>query len=74
MFDRFGKDFHCDLLKWKMQVEEDVKKEKELLSTIKTLESVENIASEDELEAENEKLRQHRENMHPGYSFTGDNV
>jgi hypothetical protein len=71
IFERFGKDFDCDLLKWKKQVEEDVKKEKELLSVVSTLGG---IASNEELECENGKLQQHRQSMHPGYSLTGDNV
>jgi hypothetical protein len=71
IFERFGKDFDCDLLKWKKQVEEDVKKEKELLSVVSTLGG---IASNEELECENGKLQQHRQSMHPGYSLIGDNV
>jgi hypothetical protein len=71
IFERFGKDFDCDLLKWKKQVEEDVKKEKELLSVVSTLGG---IVSNEELECANEKLQQHRQSMHPGYSLTGDNV
>ena len=61
MFQKFGEDFDEKLKVWKSEVEEGVKKEKYLVS----------IQEDDNAEAE---LMKHREEMHPGYSFTGDNV
>lgn len=71
MFENFVKDFDTKLLQWKSEVEEGVAKEKEILSVISGLEVA---GSEDELKLETERLRHQTESMHPGYSFTGDNV
>lgn len=68
IFESFGKDFDAKLLMWKSQVEEDVKKEKELLTDMY---NCDHARSRD---AAIERLSKHREDMHPGYSFTGDNV
>ncbi len=68
MFESFGKDFDSELLMWKSQVEKDVEKEKELLTNLN------HCDDESSREAANESLRKHREDMHAGYSFTGDNV
>ena len=68
MFESFGKDFDGKLLMWKSKVEEDVQKEKELLNVVNHCDQT---SSPD---TANERLKKHREDMHPGYSFTGDNV
>ena len=61
MFEKFGKDFDKDLKVWKETVEKDSKKERSLI----------------EKEMKNTlkpKLSCRTIGMHPGYSFTGDNV
>lgn len=72
MFESFGNDFDSKLLMWKRQVEEDVEKEKELLTELNSCDqtSSQNAGSVERLL----KLTKLREDMHPGYSFTGDNV
>ena len=72
LFERFGEDFDKELLYWKEQVEKDVKKEREISDRIDQLEKEQ--APVQVIANESERLRVHRESMHPGYSFTGDNV
>ena len=69
MFETFAKDFDIKLLEWKKQVEQGVKKEKEILSKLSHVD-----ATASDIRIENEKLRKHRESMHPSYSIAGDNV
>lgn len=70
MFEDFGRDFDFKLLQWKSEVEEGVAKE-EILSAISPLQG---DGSDEEIKLETERLKLHGESMHPGYSFTGDNV
>ena len=62
MFEKFGKDFDKDLKVWKETVEKDSKKEKSL------------IEKEMKKNTLKPKLSCRTIGMHPGYSFTGDNV
>ena len=71
MFEKFGKDFDKDLKVWKETVEEDSKKERSLIE--KEKETREQGNEEEHTQAKAE-LQNHRQAMHPGYSFTGDNV
>lgn len=71
MFESFGKKFDQTLKEWKTQVEEDVKQEKLLIAEKEQTLSANEPALVDELEA---KIQDHRDKMHPGYSFTSDNV
>ena len=64
MFDSFGEDFDKKLKMWKKEVEADDEREKDLLSTQGAV----------QVNTNNQELDKHREEMHPGYSFTGDNV
>ena len=70
-FEKFGKDFDKDLKVWKETVEKDSKKERSL--TEKEKETREQGNEEEHTQAKAE-LQNHRQAMHPGYSFTGDNV
>lgn len=67
MFENFGKHFDQKLHFWKEQVELGVKEEKKLIESLKE-------TTEESIEKAQEALRKHRENMHPGYTFTADNV
>jgi hypothetical protein len=71
MFENFGVDFDMKLKTWKHNVEEDSKKEKDLLSKLQSAVQADNTTDIVNTEAE---LVKHRNEMHPGYSFTGDNV
>ena len=71
MFEKFGKDFDKDLKVWKETVEKDSKKERSLIE--KEKEKREQGNKEEHTQAKAE-LQNHRQAMHPGYSFTGDNV
>lgn len=71
MFEKFGKDFDKDLKVWKETVEKDSKKERSLIE--KEKETREQGNEEEHTQAKAE-LQNHRQAMHPGYSFTGDNV
>ena len=71
MFEKFGKDFDKDLKVWKETVEKESKKERTLIE--KEKETREQGNKEEHTQAKAE-LQNHRQAMHPGYSFTGDNV
>lgn len=73
LFESAGKGFDKVLKDWKCQVEEGVQREHSILQRLET------AAGDDGAESElvhqlNEELDHHRTTMHPGYSFTGDNV
>jgi hypothetical protein len=72
MLEDFGKDFDAQLKEWKKEVENGVSKENELMSNVESLET--QNESETRVEEAKLELRKHRAEMHPGYSFTGDNV
>ncbi len=71
MMEKLGEGFDDKLLEWKKEVEKGVKKEKEIL------ESLDKATAEgrtDVVEECSSSLEAHQKTMHPGYSFTGDNV
>lgn len=73
LFEAAGKGFDTDLKTWKSQVEEDAEKENSIL--LKLHDAVAEGGAECELVQQlNEELQIHRAAMHPGNSFTGDNV
>ena len=67
----FGTQFGEVLLRWKNEVEEEESKESELLSVVQDLKSKNDPRLEEAKHALEKNLRA---TMHPGYSFTGDNV
>ena len=71
MFEKFGKDFDHELKVWKATVEKDVEKESNLIEKEK---ETREEANEEENKQAKAELQNHRQAMHPGYSFTGDNV
>jgi len=71
MFENFGKDFDHDLKVWKETIKEDAEKEKTLIEREKETREEGNEEANTYAKVE---LKNHREAMHPGYSFTGDNV
>ena len=66
----FVTQFDEVLLRWKDEVEEEESKESELRSVVQDLKS----KNDPRLEETKHALENHRAKMHPGYSFTGDNV
>ena len=72
MFESYGEDFDVPIKLWKQEVESGVRKEKELMASILKLER-ENL-DQDVVKSAVKELEEHRAQMHPGYSFTGDNV
>ena len=72
MFESYGEDFDVPIKLWKEEVESGVRKEKELMASILKLER-EN-SGQDVVKSAVKELEEHRAQMHPGYSFTGDNV
>ena len=67
LFESAGKGFDKKLKVWKEEVEKGVAKENSILKSLEK-------ASDSEAEKLLLKLDNHRKEMHPGYSFTGDNV
>lgn len=73
LFETAGKGFDKHLQNWKSQVEEDVQKENAILLRLGN--AVAEGGEECELVQQlYEELQSLRAIMHPGYSFTGDNV
>jgi hypothetical protein len=72
MFETFGADFDVQVKLWKQEVESGVKKEKELVASIVKME--EEDTNLDTVRKAVKELEEHQTQMHPGYSFTGDNV
>ena len=71
LMEKPGQGFDRIILGWKDEVEKGVNKEVEILESLKEAQAAGNVDQVKEREAE---LHSHRESMHPGYSFTGDNV
>ena len=67
LFESAGKGFDKKLKIWKEEVEKGVAKENSILKSLER-------ASDSEAEKLSLELNNHRKEMHPGYSFTGDNV
>ncbi len=72
MFETFGTDYDVPLKLWKKEVESGVKREKELMAKVTNTEK--DNSSPDMVSAAEKELKEHQIQMHPGYSFTGDNV
>ena len=68
LFQSFGRDFDTNLVSWKKAVEEDVATEKRLQDQISS------VTTEVEKGTLTAELNSHRDGMHPGYQFVGDNV
>lgn len=71
LMDKLGQGYDSTLLEWKEEVEAGVKREIEILQSLSQAEAAGNEIQVKEREVE---LQSHRASMHPGYSFTGDNV
>lgn len=69
--EKLGEGFDKKLLEWKEEVESGEKQEQDMLKLLKNAEVANNTSLIEECKS---KLEKHRETMHPGYSFTGDNV
>jgi len=72
-FETAGKDYDKTLNEWKSQVEEDVETEKSIMSNLENAvkKGGEDFALAQDIEV---KLKDHRSVMHPGYTYTSDNV
>lgn len=71
LMEKLGEDFDKKLLEWKEEVERGENLEQEMLEMLKKVEAADNTELIEECKL---KLKTHRKTMHPGYSFTGDNV
>ena len=71
LMEKIEDSFDRDLLQWKDEVERGVKMEKDVSESLQKAEAANNS---DLIEECRSTLDAHREIMHPGYSFTGDNV
>ena len=71
LMEKLGQGHDSRLFEWKEEVERGVKREVEILRSLKQAQAAGNENQVKEREVE---LHSHRESMHPGYSFTGDNV
>ena len=70
LMEKLGQRYDSKLIDWK-EVELGVKREVDILASLKQAQTAENENQIKEREAD---LHTHRASMHPGYSFTGDNV
>lgn len=71
MMEKLGDGFDRKNLEWKKEVEKGVRDENEILASLETAQAAND---QDGIEQCESTLTTHRETMHPGYSFTGDNV
>lgn len=71
LIEKLGHGYDSRLLEWKEEVERGVKREVEILKSVKEAQTAGNENQVKEREAE---LHSHRQSMHQSYSFTGDNV
>lgn len=71
MMEKLGDVFDRKNLEWKKEVEKGVRDENEILASLETAQAAND---QDGIEQCESTLTTHRETMHPGYSFTGDNV
>ena len=69
--EKLGEDYDKKLLGWKEEVESGEKQENNMLELLKNAEAAND---RDLIQECKSKLKTHRETMHPGCSFTGDNV
>ena len=68
LFQSICRDFDTNLVSWKKAVEEDVATEKRLQQQISA------VTTEVEKGTLTSELNSHRDGIHPGYQFVGDNV
>ena len=81
--EKVGNKWSDDIISWKETVENDVVIEKRLLSEISDVKQTLDIVNQDPVTAVDSlfqlaelesRMESHRNNMHPGYYFVGDNV
>lgn len=73
LFENAGKGYDKSLKEWKSQVEEGVQEENSIIAHLDNA-TADGGADCDLAQQLNQELQSHRTEMHPGYSFTGDNV
>ena len=71
LMEKLGQGYDSKLVDWKEEVELGVKREADILESLKQAQTAENENQIKEREAD---LHTQRAFMHQGYSFTGDNV
>ena len=71
IFESLGSRFDEKLYEWKDAVEKGVQKEEDLLRKLNDAKGFEDHELATKIATE---ISDHQETMHPGYSFTGDNV
>ena len=71
IFESLGSRFDEKLYEWKDAVEKGVEKEEDLLRKLNDAKGFEDHELATKIATE---ISDHQETMHPGYSFTGDNV
>ena len=71
LMEKLEQGYDSKLMEWKGEVEIGVKTEVEILESLKQAQTAEN---ENQIKEREAKLHTHRASMHPGYSFTGNNV
>lgn len=71
LMEKLGQGYDSKLVDWKEEVELGVKREVDILESLKQAQTAEN---ENQIKERAADLHTHRASMHQGYSFTGDNV
>ena len=71
ILESFGDNFDEQLYKWKDEMEKDYQKETALQSL---LNDAHNVSDQQRITSITKEICDHQTTMHPGYSFTGDNV
>ena len=74
LFDAFGANFDQKLLAWQKDVVDATRREKHLEQQIAQLSQLSDPSVKLQVEVMKSDLSCLRKNMHPGYSFTSDNV
>lgn len=80
--DRYGKDWDKTIKNWKVAVEQDRATEDRLMDSVQVYEELASMRQDVDEDTEvtlalsnvRQDLDQHRQSMHPGYYFVGDNV
>ncbi|XP_056016751.1 uncharacterized protein LOC125676678 [Ostrea edulis] len=80
--DRYGKDGDKTIKNWKVAVEQDRATEDRLMNSVQVYEELASMRQDVDEDTEvtlaysnvRQDLDQHRQSMHPGYYFVGDNV
>ena len=71
LMEKLGQGYDSKLVDWKEEVEPGVKREVDILESLKKAQTAEN---ENQIKKKEADLHTHRASMHQRYSFTGDNV